>query len=144
MSPAAIVRLLAVLAVSACSSGSLSGGAVGPSGSASGGGMAGGPEPNNFSAPFRGGAQKVDLQTQAACRERANEIWEQQDRAEIYKPNSSVNTPFSANWEPDVPSRGLADQYAYGKTVADCERDSGGLTSGPEQANPVPASQRSP
>jgi hypothetical protein len=140
MSPAAIVRLLAVLAVSACSSGSLSGGAVGPSGSAAGGGMAG-PEPTSYSASFLGGAPKVDLQTQAACRERANEIWEQQDRANIYKPNSSVNTPFSANWEPDVPSRGLADQYAYGKTVADCERESG---SGSEQPNPVSASPRSP
>jgi hypothetical protein len=141
MSPAAIVRLLAVLAVSACSSGSLGDRAVGPSGSASGGGMAGGPEPTAYSASFMGGAPKVDLQTQAACRERANEIWEQQDRAEIYKPNSSVNTPFSANWEPDVPSRGLADQFAYGKTVADCERESGG---GSEQSNPIPASPRSP
>ena len=102
---------LAMLALTACSPGSMNPGggtssdSVGPSGSAA--------------------ESRASLQTQQACRERANQIVDQQRRADIYAPNSSLNTPFSANFQPDVPSRGLSGQFAYEQTQADCERNSG-------------------
>jgi hypothetical protein len=109
--------VLAMLALSACSGGPLGGlfgghassDAVGPSGAA-------GPGP-------------VDLATQQACRRRVNEMYEIRDRGDIYAANPSSNTPSSANSEVGVPSRGLASQFAYERSRADCERDSSG--SGP-------------
>ncbi|MGD0434350.1 MAG: hypothetical protein ABSA58_24990 [Acetobacteraceae bacterium] len=102
---------LAMLALAACSPGSMNpgGGAssesVGPSGEAA--------------------ENRTSLQTQQACRERANQIVDEQRRPDIYAPNSSLNTPFSANFQPDVPSRGLSGQFAYERTEADCERNAG-------------------
>jgi hypothetical protein len=97
--------LLALLALSACSAGGMGDGggyALGPSGTAA--------------------ERRTDLETQQACRERTNEMYEQRDRAQIYAPASSVNTPYSANYQPDNPSRGLSDQFAYERTQAECER----------------------
>jgi|HubBroStandDraft_1064217.scaffolds.fasta_scaffold23289_5 hypothetical protein len=102
---AVFLRLLALLALSACSAGGMGdggGGALGPSGTAA--------------------ERRTDLETQQACRDRTNEMYEQRDRAQIYAPASSVNTPYSANYEPDVPSRGLSEQFAYERTKAECER----------------------
>jgi len=113
MRRAVLLRLLALLALSGCSAvgmGGFSGDAVGPS--ATSGGTAGG----------TAAERRTDLETQQACRERTNEMYEQRDRAQIYAPASSVNTPFSANYQPDVPSRGLSDQFAYERTKAECER----------------------
>lgn len=75
-------------------------------------------------APVSGQAQ-ADAQTRAACRERAEEIYNQQNRAEIYSPPPSVNTPFSNNYMSGVPDRGLADLYTHDKLVADCIRNTG-------------------
>jgi hypothetical protein len=102
---AVFLRLLALLALSACSAGGMGGGGdsgVGPSGTAA--------------------ERRTDLETQQACRDRTNELYEQRERAQIYAPASSVNTPFSANYQPDVPSRGLSGQFAYEQTKAECER----------------------
>jgi hypothetical protein len=98
---------LFLLALTACSAGSMGGGgdsAVGPSGPAA----AGGP----------------DLTTQLACRQRVNEMYEVRNRGDIYTANPSVNSPFSANYQPDVPSRGLSNQFAYNQSLAECERNS--------------------
>jgi len=100
-----MVRWLLILALSGCSAGSMGGpassDAVGPSGAAADG--------------------RTSLETQVACRQRANEISEVRDRDQIYAANSSLNSPFSANFQPMVPSRGLSGQFAYEKTIADCE-----------------------
>jgi hypothetical protein len=109
MRRAVFFRLLALLALSACSAGGMGGGSdsgIGPSGTAA--------------------ERRTDLETQQACRDRTNEMYEQRDRAEIYAPQSSVNTPFSANYQPDVPSRGLSGQFAYEQTKAECEREGTG------------------
>jgi hypothetical protein len=105
MRRAVFLRLLVLLALSGCSVGGMggfAGDAVGPSGTAA--------------------ERRTDLETQQACRDRTNEMYEQRDRAQIYAPASSVNTPFSANYQPDVPSRGLSNQFAYERTRAECER----------------------
>jgi hypothetical protein len=106
MSRAILVRLLApglaILALSACSGGASSD-AVGPSGTAAQG--------------------ETSLQTQQACRQRVNETFEKQNRPEIYAANSSLNSPFSANFQPNVASRGLAGQFSYERSVTDCEHN---------------------
>ena len=117
---------LAMLALSACSPGGLvdSTGfstAVGPSG------LIAGP-----SGP------PASLDTQEACRARVNEMYERRDRADLYAPGSTVNTPFSSNYQSGVTSRGLANQYAYEKTKYDCERGAG--TASSQTAAPAPMS----
>ena len=51
---------------------------------------------------------QADAATNAACRQRANEVFDRQNRGAIYSANSSANSPFSANFTPDVTSRGLS------------------------------------
>jgi hypothetical protein len=76
------------------------------------------------SAPPTGQA-KADAATQAACRQRADQIYEQQNRGQIYSPQSQVNMPYSANYVPDVPNRGLSDVFAHDRVVSDCVRNTG-------------------
>jgi PBP1b-binding outer membrane lipoprotein LpoB len=76
-------------------------------------------------APPAGGQAEADAQTRAACRQRAEQAYEQQNRAEIYSPSSSVNTPYSANYVPDSPERGLSDLFAHDRMVSDCVRNTG-------------------
>lgn len=102
--------VLAMLALSACSAGSMGGagassGAVGPSGTAAEG--------------------RTDLATQQACRQRVNEMYEVRNRSDIYAANPAENSPSSAYSLAGVPSRGLSDQFAYGRSVAECERNAG-------------------
>ena len=102
MTRAAFFRILTagpLVLLAACSAGSLS-----PDGADSG---------------------RVDLATQTACRNRTNEVFDQRNRAEIFAANSSMNTPFSSNYQSGVSSRGLADQFAYGQMERDCERTTG-------------------
>ena len=122
MSRAIIVRLLApglaILALAACSAGSMggaSGDAVGPSGTAA--------------------QNQTNLETQQACRQQVNEMVDKQSRPEIYAANSSLNTPFSANFLPNVSSRGLSGQFGYERALADCER---GAATGPDVPTAVP------
>jgi len=74
--------------------------------------------------PMRGQA-RADAQTRAACQERAEQVYEQQNRAEIYSPPSTVNTPYSANYVPDSSGRGLSDLFAHDRIVSDCVRNTG-------------------
>jgi hypothetical protein len=110
---------LVMLALSACSAGPMvgsSGDAVGPAGAASGG--------------------RTDLATQHACRQRVNEMYETRGRADIYAPNSTLNSPYSANSQVGVPSSGLSNRFAFEQSIAECEHDA---ASGPDQAvTPVP------
>lgn len=115
---------LLLLVLAACTAGPMGGpnnNAVGPSGPATAGG--------------------VDLATQQACRQRVNEMYEVRDRGDIYSANPSVNSPFSANYQPDVPSRGLSNRFAYEQSLTECERNSQNGTEGagvPPPAPPAP------
>jgi hypothetical protein len=79
-------------------------------------------------APLRGQAQ-ADAQTVAACRQHANQIYDQQNRATIFSQGSQANMPFSANWTPEVPNRGLSAQFGFDRNVNDCIRNTGTDTS---------------
>jgi hypothetical protein len=106
-----VTALLAVLALSACSAGPMGGtsdSVVGPSGVAAGGAASG----------------PASLETQQACRQRVNAMYEIRNRGDIYAASSGVNTPQSANSYVGVPSHGLSDQFAYERSLAECERNS--------------------
>ncbi len=78
------------------------------------------------SAPSSGpGVGTADYATQTACRQRASEIYDQHNRADIFAANSSINSPFSANYQSGVSSHSLGDQFAYGQMQTDCERNTG-------------------
>jgi hypothetical protein len=71
------------------------------------------------------GQAAADAQTRSACEKRANQVYDQQNRAEIYSPQSQINTPYSANWTPDVTNRGMSDLFAHDRLVSDCVRNTG-------------------
>jgi hypothetical protein len=75
-------------------------------------------------APASGQAQ-ADAETRAACQRRAEQAYEQQNRAEIYSPPATVNTPYSANYTPSMTNRGLSDLFAHDRMVSDCIRNTG-------------------
>jgi hypothetical protein len=68
---------------------------------------------------------RADAETVAACRQRADEVYNQQNRGDIYSPASSENEPFSANYTPGDTTRGLSTLYAHDKLVSDCVRNTG-------------------
>jgi len=61
----------------------------------------------------------------AACRQRADEAYNLTHRDQIYASGSQVNTPFSANYQPGVPDRGLSDLFVRDQMVSDCVRNTG-------------------
>lgn len=89
------------------------------------------------SAPLSGQAQ-ADAQTRAACRARADEVYNQQNRAEIYSPPPQVNTPYSGNYVEGLSDRGLSQLFIHDKIVSDCVRNTG---TGAERSQP-PAAQK--
>jgi hypothetical protein len=80
---------------------------------------------------------QADAATRAACRQRAEQAYEQRNRGQIYSTQSQVNTPYSANYVPDVPNRGLSDVFAHDRMVSDCVRNTG---TGAEPPSPRPSS----
>jgi hypothetical protein len=87
--------------------------------------------------PATGQAQ-ADAQTRAACQQRAEQAYDQQNRATIYSPPSPVNTPYSANYVPDSSDRGLSDLFAHDRMISDCIRNTG---TGTERSQPQSAPQ---
>lgn len=97
--------LLAMLALSGCSAGSLGSGGSGASSTALDG--------------------TVSVATQAACRQRVNEMYERRNRVDIYAANSAVNSPYSAGYQSGLSSRALSGQFDFERTLRECERNSG-------------------
>jgi hypothetical protein len=81
------------------------------------------------------GQVQADAATRAACENRAEQAYEQQNRAQIYAPQSQVNSPYSANYTPDVSNRGLSDLFVHDRMVSDCVRNTG---TGAERSQPPP------
>ena len=59
-----------------------------------------------------------------ACRERADEVFQKQNRADIYRSDvyatSGRDAPFATNTLPGVPTRGLSGEYQRENLVDDC------------------------
>jgi len=70
------------------------------------------------------GQARADAATLAACRERADEVYNRTHRDTIYTIPSG-DSPFSANYTPGVVDRGLAQRYGHENMVRDCVRNTG-------------------
>jgi hypothetical protein len=82
--------------------------------------------------PSNGQAQ-ADAATQTACRQRAEQAYEQQNRGQIYSPQSEVNTPYSGSYAGGT--FGLSDVFAHDRMVNDCVRNTG---TGVQRTPPTP------
>jgi len=71
------------------------------------------------------GQAQADAETRSACQQRAEQAYEQRNRADIYSPMTSVNSPYSANYVPSVSDRGLSDLFVHDRMVSDCVRNTG-------------------
>ena len=69
------------------------------------------------------GQTRADAAALAACRERADEVYDRTHRDTIYT-ISNRDTPYSANYAPSV-GRGLSDRFGRDNMVRDCVRNSG-------------------
>lgn len=75
--------------------------------------------------PAPTGQAAADADTRAACQQRAEQTYDQQNRGQIYSRPPDVNTPYSASYTPDVTDRGLSDLFAHDRMVSDCVRNTG-------------------
>jgi hypothetical protein len=75
--------------------------------------------------PPRTGQEQANAATRAACQQRAEQAYDQQNRGEIYSPASSVNTPYSANYAPGGDNRGLSELFVHDRMISDCVRNTG-------------------
>jgi hypothetical protein len=71
---------------------------------------------------------RADRQTQAACRERADQVYAQQNRGAIYAQQDDRLSPFSGSYSPGVTSRGLGERYGRDMMISDCVRNAQGQT----------------
>jgi hypothetical protein len=81
--------------------------------------------------PLGGGVpeSKADADTLAACRQRAEQIYDIRHRGDIYSPPPAVNTPYSTNYVPGVTDRQLANEHEHQELINDCVRNTGTETS---------------
>jgi hypothetical protein len=73
--------------------------------------------------------------TAAACRQRADEVFARQNRAEVYNSDtydSSIrDAPFASSGLPGITTRGLGSRYARDKYLDDCIRNAADRGSSP-------------
>jgi hypothetical protein len=69
-------------------------------------------------------ANRADQATLAACRQRAEDVYVQQNRDLLYAPDTS-STPYSAGPNTGIPTHGLSTLFAQQRTVDDCVRNTG-------------------
>ncbi len=85
---------------------------------------------------------EVSAVDRAACRQRADEVFDKQNREEVYRTDvfagSSRDAPFSVASLPNDPSRGLSSQYERDTLLDDCLRTKAGGGPTGTGANPTP------
>ncbi len=86
-----------------------------------------------------------DVAAVAACRQRADEVYAKQNRAEVYNTDtfasSGRDSPFSNSDLPDVPTRGLSGQYQRDTMISDCLAGTGAATGPSTSAAPAPSAR---
>ncbi len=96
-----------------------------------------------------GGVSAAD---RAECRQRADVVFDKQNRAEIYRTDTFAgetrDAPFSTNGLPGITSRGLSGQYERANLLDDCLRSrAGGISAAgasEESKAPAPSAQSGP
>ncbi len=84
------------------------------------------------------GDAKADAAVLQACRQRANEVYDRRNRAEIYAPQYGGNSPLSGGYTDVGINRGLSAQFSFEQMVRDCVRQSN--VSGERAIGTTPAS----
>jgi hypothetical protein len=69
---------------------------------------------------------RSDAATLDACRRRANEIYDRQNRATIFAANSGLNSPSSGAYVSGQTDRGLSARFAQEQLIRECVRNAGG------------------
>jgi hypothetical protein len=82
------------------------------------------------------GQARADAQTVAACRQRADAVYNMRNRDVIYAPPPQVNAPFSGSYGPGVDDRSLSQMFERDSLMSDCVRNTG--TQGDRTPEPVP------
>jgi hypothetical protein len=83
------------------------------------------------------GQARADAATLAACRERADEIYDRTHRGTIYSINGQ-NSPFSGGYLPAPVNQGLSDRFGRDSMVRDCVRNTGTETDRSATTAPAP------
>jgi hypothetical protein len=73
-------------------------------------------------------AQRAEIATVSACRARADEVFQRQNRDQVYRVDTyntdTRDAPFATNGLKGVTSAGLSQQYGRDNMVEDCLRSS--------------------
>lgn len=69
---------------------------------------------------------RADAATLDACRRRANEVYDRQNRATIFAANSGLNSPSSGAYVSGQTDRGLSARFAQEQLIRECVRNAGG------------------
>ena len=85
-----------------------------------------------YSPPPPTSESRSDAARLAACRDRMDAIYAQQNRAEIYTDRSDMarDAMLSGSYVEGVTSRGLADRYERDRAFSDCLREGNAPGSG--------------
>jgi hypothetical protein len=87
--------------------------------------------------------QQASAAQKAACRQRADEVYAKQNRAELYESDtyqsSTRDSPFATTGLPGITTRGLGGQYERDNLVSDCLNGVPGNVGG-DGGDPVPVS----
>jgi hypothetical protein len=89
------------------------------------------------------GQARADAQTAAACRQRADAVYNERHRDTIYAAPPEVDTPFSGAYAPGEEDRQLSNVFERDSMLSDCERNTGAEGNrtpdhGAPPASPVP------
>jgi hypothetical protein len=86
------------------------------------------------------GQARADAQTLAACRQRADTVYNMRNRDVIYAPPPQVNAPFSGSYGPGVDDRSLSQMFERDSLMNDCVRNTGTESDRTPEPSPPPAS----
>ncbi len=92
----------------------------------------------------RSRSQVVTAADLSACRARADEIYNKQNRAEVYRSDTFVSdtrdSPFSTSGLPGITSNGLSGLYQHDDLVSSCVNSRGAAVASPGAGPSGPAS----
>lgn len=80
-----------------------------------------------ISAPPPSAQARADQQTLAACRQRADEVFAEQNRGAVYDSDNRLS-PFSSSYVPGITTRGLGERYSRDTMIDNCVRNAGAVS----------------
>jgi len=91
--------------------------------------------------PPPSGEARADAARMAACRQHADQIYAEQNRAAIYLDEGAQQSysPFSGSYIEGNTARGLPGEYRQQEMVSDCIRNSDDAAAAPPVAPPAPS-----